>query len=666
MGGRPMTLFRFLLAVVAAVILLPILSRTVVAGEDWKPIDPDQLAQKAPIVEKDADAEVIFWEVRVNDAGEDLVFNHYLRIKVFTDRGKESQSKIDITYRGNRRIADIAGRTVKPDGTIVELKKDAIFERTIVKVGSLKYKAKSFAMPAVEPGAIIEYRWKEVRPGAWANYVRLHFQRDIPIQSVKYYLKPAPPEMVGGAGMATRMFNGEPSPFTKEKDGFYSVGMTNVPAFREEPRMPPEDQVRRWMLVFYPREKDLNATKFWPKFGKDVYDVSKSSLKVNDDIKRAAASAIGDATTSEEKLKRLFDFCREKVKNVNDVSTGLTESEREKVKDNHSPADTLKRGMGSGSDIDNLFGALALAAGFEARIALLGDRSDMFFDPNFPSPYFVSRAEIAVKVGEKWEFFDPATTYLPLGMLRWEEEGMHALVADSKQGFFVDTPLSPAEKSVEKRDAKLKLNEDGSIEGDVRIEYTGHLGFERKDANDDASQAQREQNLVDLIKERMSAAEVSAIKVENVTDSVKPFVYEFHVRVPGYAQRTGKRLFLQPAFFEHGLGALFTSGERRYPVYFHYPWSEDDTVTIELPRGFELDHADQPAPFHSQNVADYQVKIQALNKNEKLIYNRKFSFQGLLFPVESYKGVKQLFDMLHESDNHTITLKQVVTASNQD
>jgi hypothetical protein len=30
----------------------------------------------------------------------------------------------------------------------------------------------------------------------------------------------------------------------------------------------------------------------------------------------------------------------------------------------------------------------------------------------------------------------------------------------------------------------------------------------------------------------------------------------------------------------------------------------------------------------------------------------------LLFPQTSYPGVKQLFDVLHDRDNHTITLKQ--------
>jgi hypothetical protein len=113
-------------------------------GDEWKPIDPSELALKTPTVEKDADAEALFREVRVEDKNEyqgDLVFQHYLRIKVFTERGRESQSKIDIPFGkffgSNIKIKDIAGRTIKPDGTIIELKKEDVFERTVVRASGL-------------------------------------------------------------------------------------------------------------------------------------------------------------------------------------------------------------------------------------------------------------------------------------------------------------------------------------------------------------------------------------------------------------------------------------------------------------------------------------------------------------------------------------------------
>jgi hypothetical protein len=166
----------------------------VLAGDEWKPIDPAILAMKAAVVEKDADAEALFWEVRLLDEVEGgtprTVLKHYVRLKVFTERGREAQSKIDIPYLGNWRIQDIAARTVKPDGTIIELRKEDVLERTIEKANGVKLKAKSFAMPGVEPGAVIEYRWREVRNDRLANYIRLYFQREVPVHLVKYYLKP--------------------------------------------------------------------------------------------------------------------------------------------------------------------------------------------------------------------------------------------------------------------------------------------------------------------------------------------------------------------------------------------------------------------------------------------------------------------------------------------
>src|ERR1700674_5173167 len=159
---------RTIYSLILSVVCLTLWSAAVFAGDDWRPVDPADLALKAPIVEKDADAEAIFWEVKVDDGVRgDLILSHYLRIKVFTERGRESQSKIDIPFGkffgSNIRIEDIAARTVKPDGSIIELQKGDIFERTIVKASGIKVKAKSFAMPGLEAGSIIEYRWREVR-----------------------------------------------------------------------------------------------------------------------------------------------------------------------------------------------------------------------------------------------------------------------------------------------------------------------------------------------------------------------------------------------------------------------------------------------------------------------------------------------------------------------
>ena len=90
------------------------------------------------------------------------------------------------------------------------------------------------------------------------------------------------------------------------------------------------------------------------------------------------------------------------------------------MKENKSSTDTLKRGYGSAHDIRILFAALANAAGFEARCAMLGDRGLFFFDQKNTSLFFMQATRVAVRVGNDWKFYDPGDSHLPCGMLNWQ------------------------------------------------------------------------------------------------------------------------------------------------------------------------------------------------------------------------------------------------------
>lgn len=675
---RPLSFAKLCLAF--CLLGLPARAALAFGDKDWLPVEPAHLAMKEPVVEKDADAEIIFWEVKVTyeSGGYDLGTNlsHYVRIKIFTERGRESQSRVDIlapnAFGRVTKIKDIAARTIKPGGQIVELKKEDVFERDVLKTSGIKVKAKTFALPAVEPGSIVEYRWREVRNGI-ANYERFDFSREIPVQFVRYNIKAGGGALVDSegnpVGLRARTFHGQTTPFKKEKDGSYTTTMSNVPAFREEPRMPPEYAVRPWMLAYYAGAQQRSPELFWKNYGKSIYDDHRASMKVTDEIKRAAEEAVAGAATDAEKLDRLFSFVRSKVRNVNDAASGFTPEQVEKMKANKSPADTLKRGVGNWHDIDMLFGALATAAGFDARVAKLADRGDTFFDASFADDYFMRTENIAVRVGDGWRFYDPGSTYIPRGMLRWREEGQQALVSDPKGLLFVATPLSGPEKSVERRAAKFKLDEEGTLEGDVRIEYTGHLAYDMKERHEGDSPAAREEALRERFKARLGGVEIAEVRVENATDPDKPFAYSFRLRVPGYAQRTGKRLFLQPAFFQRGLGPLFPTSGRRHEVYFYYPWSEEDSVEIALPEGFALDNPESPVAIGAGPVSSYEPRAAVTKDGRTLIYKRKFFFNphndnGLIvFPAASYPQLKQYFDQVHKEDGHTISLKQGAAAA---
>jgi Transglutaminase-like enzymes, putative cysteine proteases len=648
--------FQKLFPVLFVFCLLSLFSVRTAFAQEWREVTPAELQQKSPKVEPDADAEVLFWEVRVDDGSTDLVMKHYVRVKIFTERGREKYSKIDIPFTKGVKIKNIMARVIKSDGTTVDLSKEDIFDREIAKTDKIKVKAKSFAVPNIEPGVIVEYRYQETHARGWANNMRMVFQHDVPIQTTSYYFKPA-------LNAKYLTFNMDGNKFIKDKNGFYRATMENVPAIKEEAHMPPEDEVRSWLILYYWDNVKDDTLDFWSKAGGVIarnWDI-KDTLKPGKEIKAAAAQIVGNAATTEEKLARLYEFCKTKIKNI-DYDPTLTDEQKEEIKPNKSTADTYRNLRGTSTDINELFASLATALGYEARLAFGGDRSEKFFDPQQAHVSFVHFAAVAVKTDRGWQYFDPGSFFTPYGMLPWHEENTSVLLLGYKDYLTTQTPISMQDKTVAKRVGRFTLLEDGTLEGIVRIEYTGHLAAAYKLNNYKESANKREEDLKEEIRRNMTTAEISDIQISNVDDPEKPFIYNFKVRVPNYAQRTGKRLFLQPGFFEYGKKPVFASSTRKYPIYFHYPWSEQDDIEIKLPQGFKLDNADAPAPISDPSrISWLSIEMGITQDGSLLRYNRKFHFGGggkILFPTQSYQPLKNLFDAFHKADSHTITLKQ--------
>jgi hypothetical protein len=649
----------------ALVLAIPVLAQ----DRGWKPVTPDELKLSTPKVEPDADAEALLWEVYVSDeeSGGDLqtVLHHYLKVKVFNERGREAFSKMDIPYGRlpglgfNIRIRDISARTTKPDGSVVMLKDADIFERDVVKGDDVKLKAKSFATPGIEPGAVIEYRWKEIR-GTVSYYQRLQFAREIPVQVVRYYIKPLDHPTLGMMGQP---FNTTNTPIKRENSGYYSTSVFNVPSFKEEPRMAPEYAIRPWLLLYYTKNAKIEPEKFWKDHGRSVFSEHKDSLNQSDEIKRAASEAVGAESDLEKKIEKLFYYSQDKIKDILDDQYNTPEEELTKFKANKNAGEALKRGLGTSDDINHLFAAMAIASGFETRVVKLPRRSDIFFPKWLTDDYFIRTENVAVKIGDTWRFFDPGSKYIPFGMLRWEEEGQSALISDNKEPVWATTPLSEAPKSAEIRKGNFKLFEDGSLEGKVTIEYTGHVGAYYKEYNDDDNPQQREETLKNLVKSNISSsAEISEISIENVTDPRKPFRYIFKLKVPAYATRTGKRMFFQPNVFERGSRPLFENAARRHEIYFQYPFAEMDELTIEIPPGFELESPDAPATLADSGKIGINDITIGVSKDKKYVsYKRNFSFgnKGVIrFETGTYPALKAMFQAFHSANTHALTLRQ--------
>jgi Domain of Unknown Function with PDB structure (DUF3857) len=627
-------------------------------GEDegWRPVSQNQLDMKTPLVEADADAEAIFWEVRLDDRKRDkLFYTHYVRVKIFTERGREKFSKFDIPFMKGKKVEDVAARVIKPDGTIIELAPSDIFERDIIQVGKVRVKAKSFAVPGIEPGVIVEYRYKETFKGDSADGERLYFQRDIPIQRATYAVRP-----YKGTTLHFDYHNMPPVRWQPDGDEFYVATVTNIPSFKEEPQMPPDEESRQWVYLSY---RSFGASFTWGIFGTAISEAFGKIIEPSADIKRKAVELTQAGGSQSEMLKRIYDFTQKNIRNIS-FDPNISDEQRANFKVKNGD-EVLKRGIGTERDIALLFASIAKAAGFNVYLALAGDRSENFFNPekNVSNSY-IRPAGIAVDLGQEGGliYLNPGFPFLPYGKLFWYQEGVYAMLVSPYQYVWKKTAFSDYTQSPAKRTGKFKLLEDGTLEGTVRIEYEGQRAISRRQAEFKNSPAKREENIKDDVKGRMSTAEVSEISIENFDDATKPLIYSYKIRVPNYAQKTGKRIFIQPGFFEYGEKPMFSSANRIHPIYFSYPWLDDDNIEIELPKGFVTENAESPGDVvENGKIGELKINIWVDKATNTMKYKRKFFFGGgnnVLFPVKAYDALKFLFDNFHKADAHTVTLKQ--------
>src|ERR1700722_14669170 len=78
-------------------------------------------------------------------------------------RGEGTKEEGDVAISFTKEDSDIKGiraRTIEPDGRIVNFD-GKVFEKTIARNGGNSFLAKVFSLPEVQPGCIVEYRYRK-------------------------------------------------------------------------------------------------------------------------------------------------------------------------------------------------------------------------------------------------------------------------------------------------------------------------------------------------------------------------------------------------------------------------------------------------------------------------------------------------------------------------
>ena len=275
------------------------------AGDDWLPVPPADLALKDNPASPGAHA-MILYRASDMDSKESSV-REYVRIKIFTQEGTK-EADIELPFNKQQvNIMDIRGRTIHPDGSIVNFEGKA-FEKTIVKASGFKYLAKTFTLPDVHPGSIIEYKFREQSDANF--YVNESWTITGSLYTRDAHFVIRPDTRSDAAPMYYRQYDLPPGALpVKQPNGTFVMDIHNVPGLEEEEYMPPERMLRHHVDFYYvnplgPRNGD--AEKFWNRKGKAWSDEVDRFVSKKGALESELGHTVSADDPPEVKLRKIY------------------------------------------------------------------------------------------------------------------------------------------------------------------------------------------------------------------------------------------------------------------------------------------------------------------------------------------------------------------------
>lgn len=625
-------------------------------AQGFEPISPDDLKMTAEPHAPGAPAVILFREVDCDDNGMTSHEDHYLRIKILTEEGRR-YGNVEIPFvKAVEDISNLHARTIRPDGSAIELQ-DKPMESTIVKTQGLKVLAKTFTLPEVQVGSILEYRYttdlKEHRTfnSHWI------LSSDLFTRKARFSLKPY--QSHSGIPVQLRWTWQDLPPGASPKDGpdhIVRMEAENVPAFHAEDFMPPANESKSRVDFIYESEyRETTPEEYWQHVGKAQDGVLESFIDKPKAVQAALAGIVAPGDSADVMLHKIYARVQQIRNTSYEMRKTLQEQKRDKQKVDENVEDVLKRGYGTHRQLTWLFLSLARAAGLEAYGVLVSSRNDYFFTPKTMERWKLNTAVVLVKLDGKDLYFDPGAEFNSFGMLTWSETGVPGLRLDRDGGTWIKTTLPDASASHVEHLAHFKLTDNGDLEGKVTVTYTGlEAMYHRQDVRN-ADDVTRKKFLEDRIRGQIpGVAQAELISKPDWSSSDTPLTADFNVKVTGWASLAGKRTIMPAGVFSAGEKRTFEHENRVYPIYHHYPYEKDDDVTIELPEGLQASSV--PAPQTRDGHVMY-YRLTAENNKTTVHLTRQLKVNFMYLEAKYYPALRDFYQFVRTGDEEQVLLE---------
>jgi uncharacterized protein DUF3857/transglutaminase superfamily protein len=630
------------------------------AKDDWLPIPPEDLALKDNPLNPGAHAMILYRENSIDAKQSSYI--EYDRIKIFTEEGKK-WGDVEVQFnKNNVDIKDVRARTIRPDGSVVDFQ-GQVYEKEIVKAGGIKYLAKTFSLPEVQPGCIVEYKYRAQYDTNYYVNIEWPVQSDLFTRLAKFSITPDTADYAPPLYWREYRIPGNAKP-EKQKNGSITMEVHNLPGLEPEDYMPPQNFLRaRIAFLYRDRNDPQNETpeQFWKRMDKAWDAQQERFVDKKKALEEVVAQTVSPNDPPEVKLRKLYDRVQQIHNTMYDRIESAKEEKRVKGKENNNVEDVLKHGSGDNREINYVMIGLARAAGFESSRVYIAPRNNNAFYPTMEDVSQLQDDIVWVKLGNQDVYIDPAAKFYGYPTLPWSESGVTGIRVDKQGGTTVTVPLSPPSDSLRERRADMTLDDDGTLSGKLEITYLRQWSAVKRQEVQQDDEAGKKKDITDEIKTILpGGATFEIVSMTGWDKNSDPVHIEATVKIPGYATAAGHRVLVPLTFFQATQPASFQSEKRINSIYFDFPEIEKDTITIHMPLAYKIETL--PAPQKAAPGGGFEYSVTSTQSAEKVTVERQLTIAGIMFPAGNYTAIRTFFNTVKTNDDGQIVLQPAQVA----
>ena len=615
-----------------------------------------QAAQERVDVPADSKAVVLLdnEEIAVRENGETVT--HYRRVvKILRPQGRDYAIPF-VGIDREQKLLSLHAWSISAKGEEYELKDKDFFEHG--DFGEELYsdiRVKAANPPAADPGAVIAFEFeRRDRP-----YMFEHdwtFQEEIPVKRAVYSIT-LPPSW---EFKSIWLRHPEVKPTTTGTTSRWEV--QDVPAIEDEPAMPSWSSLAGRMVLSYFTPSGGTAFNSWPNIAKWYSGLTADRRVATPEITAAAQQLTAGKTSFLDKVRAIATFMQTKVRYIS-VQIGIGGYQP------HLAGEILQKHYGDCKDKVTLMSTLLHQAGIESHYMLV-HTSRGVVSKEAPSTRFNHailaidmpaelkgdslRSVVEASNGKRYLIFDPTDEFTPVGTLNPHLQANYGLIVLEGTGELVSLPLFAPEMNELSRTAKVKLNEDGSITGEVTEVLTGEHASLRRAGAIHSTEQERRKSMEHFLSTFLSGFVITDLKYENLQDYDRELVVKYSFLAQGYAKKTGPLFLVRPRVIGSKVPE-FGPPPRKNPFAFEAASKQIDEFFIELPSGYVVDELPDPAKI-DVGFAAYASKIESAAST--IHYSREYTVREVRVEKDRIKDFEHLAATISADERGSAVLRK--------